>query len=789
MKSRHGLRPGLTGWLAAFCSISALVAACSDAGLVAAPAGGNAQVSGGTIGQAGSVGAIANNPQTQGDEASGQQRYDEMCAGCHGKQGEGGVGKALRGWAQGEAELIRVIDTRMPPTDPDKCRDKCARDVAAYILTAFGATEPVSCEGQQPGPRQLRLLPRREYERTVRDLFGAPATSGGGGGAGGSSGGGCGSDDDCDVKSESCVAGSCQKDPCNLVTFSYDPKGQSPKSVHVAGSFNDWPGTVAGGGWAMSYLPKHKLYVTKKSVANGSYTYKLVIDESTWITDPGNPNSEPDGFGGQNSKLSVSCAGSPAPGGITLPADLTSGFPVESRPKGYGFDNNAEAGLVTSVHVEQYLRAAAKIAAAAVGNLPAFLPCQASGDACAEQVVRAFGRRAFRRALSEAEVARYRGRLTSQPTFEQGVSLVLQIMLSSPHFLYRSEMGEAQADGTYRLTAYETATALSYTFWATMPDEDLLRAAEMGELSTREGVLTQAKRLLQDPRARETVSEFALSWLGVERVLSADKSPAMFPSWSDELGASMAEETRRFVSHVVFDGSKKFDELLSADYSFVDQALASHYGASASGAGFAKATMPAERQGGLLTQGSVLASYAHSDQSSPIRRGVFVRERLLCQVFGAPPPSAGGVPKVDPQATTRERFRQHTDDPVCKTCHQYIDEVGFAFEHFDATGHYRDTEAGKPIETKGDLRDIARFGDETSAPFDDVSGMAKTLSTSEPAAACFARQYYRYATGHLERPVDSCALSTLESGFAKGARDVQTMMLDVVSSDSFTVRK
>ncbi|MCA9699864.1 MAG: DUF1588 domain-containing protein, partial [Myxococcales bacterium] len=194
------------------------------------------------------------------------------------------------------------------------------------------------------------------------------------------------------------------------------------------------------------------------------------------------------------------------------------------------------------------------------------------------------------------------------------------------------------------------------------------------------------RRLLDDPRARELLGTFAAQWLGIESIAVADKSTVTYPEWQPALGAAMAEETRRFVTHVVFDGSGSFDELLTADYSLVNPALASHYGIAGLDPGlgdqdFVEAQLPPERAG-ILGHASLLASYAHSDQSSPVRRGLFVRQRLLCQQFGTPPPNAGGVPEVDPNATTRERFRQHSSDPNCSICHQFIDELGFGFERF-----------------------------------------------------------------------------------------------------------
>jgi mono/diheme cytochrome c family protein len=755
--------------------IASLLAACSAGNGVDLSPGGS-----GASGASGQGGGAA-----VGDRTRGEARYKELCASCHGPVGEGGAGKKLAGWSRGEPELVSIIDQRMPPDDPKKCAGQCAVDVAAYILASF-TSQPVVCTGAPPPwPRKLRLLTRREYNATVRDLFQLGGASPGGAA--------CQTDDGCDVKQQSCVGGACQADPCALHTFVLPAGGQKHASVHVAGSFNGWPGTLAGGGWPMSYVAAIDAYVVKHTIPDGMFTYKFVLDEKTWIADPSNPAQAPDGFGAVNSVLTQSCAGA-SPGGSPQGAmlvDFAKSFPVESRPKGYGFDNNADAGLVTSVHVDQYLLAGQQIAPLALPHLATLVPCVATSKdaACTTSLIRVLGRRAFRRPLTDAEVARYQT-AAAQDTFDHGAEVIVRAMLSSPYFLYRFEMGTAQPDGTYRLSPHEIAAALSYTFWGTMPDQALADAADKGQLATPDQLTAQATRLLADPRAREVIGTFALQWLGVEQVASSAKSGSLFPAWNGALGDAMVEETRRFVEHAVFDGTHRFDELLTSDTSYLDGALAALYGVSGvTGEAFVAAQLPPERRAGLLGQASVLASYAHSDQTSPVRRGVFVRERLLCQQFGTPPANAGGVPDVDPKATTRERFSQHSSDPACSSCHQYIDSVGFGFERFDAVGKFRTTENDKPIDAAGDLNDLGGLGTGTHAPFASLPALATALVQSESAPACFARQYARFARGALEQDADQCAVTAIEQAFATANHDIPSLLRSVVTAPGFVVRQ
>lgn len=521
-------------------------------------------------------------------------------------------------------------------------------------------------------------------------------------------------------------------------------------------------------------------YVVKRPLANGAHQYKFVID-GQWVLDDGNPERASDGFGGNNSVLNVQCNGTSAP---TPMSDLVATFPPESRPKGFTFDNNAEAGLVTSGHVEAYLGAAASIATRVTA------PCRPTGfdtRPCAEQFVTSFGRRVFRRPLTMEEVTRYSAAIVAAPSFDAGLARAAEWMFSSPHFLYRSELGVAQADGTFRLAPWELATALSYSLWQTTPDDALLDAAAQGKLSTSDDVTREARRMLADPRARAAMGTFATQWLGLERLTTVDKAPRLYPSFTPELRASMAAETPAFFEHVVFDGTGRFEELFAAPYSFVDAPLARHYGMEAP-AMREKRDVPAVRAAGLLGHASVLSSYAHSDQSSPVKRGVFVREHLLCQDFPVPPANAGGVPKVDPNATTRERFRQHSADPSCRACHQYIDEVGFGFEGFDAIGEARALENGKTIDTTGELRDVEAFGAGTTTSFTSLPQLATQLAQSQRAKSCFATMVFRQTRGRHEREEERCTVEALSGGFLKTGGDVRELFVQALADERFLTR-
>jgi hypothetical protein len=667
-----------------------------------------------------------------------------------------------------EALRLRIVTT-MPPGNEGSCDDSCARAIVTWLMSLPADQPPLVCDSFPPARRQLRLLTRREYANSIADLLGAPA------------GRACTSDAACTIATESCVSGACVPDGCGVRTFLWRANGRRPTSIHVAGSFNGWPATVAAGGWAMTLVAGSDSYIVKRPLANGAHQYKFVID-GQWVLDDANPERASDGFGGNNSVLTVQCSGTSAPGPMT---DLVAAFPPESRPKGFVFDNNAEAGLVTSGHVEASLGAAASIA----GRVTS--PCRPTGSdrrPCAEQFITSFGRKVFRRPLSAAEVTRYSNVVVAAPDFDAGVKQAAEWLFSSPHFLYRSELGVAQPDGTFRLTPWELATALSYSLWQTTPDDALLDAAAQGKLATSEDVSREARRMLTDPRARAALRTFATQWLGIERLTTVDKAPGVYPSFTPELRASMADETPAFFEHVVFDGTGRFEELFTAPYSFVDAPLARHYGLESPPATREKRDVPVVRAAGLLGHASVLSSYAHSDQSSPVKRGVFVREHLLCQDFPTPPANAGGVPKVDPNATTRERFRQHAADASCRACHQYIDEVGFGFEGFDAIGGARALENGKTIDTTGELRDVEAFGAGTSTSFTSLPQLATQLAQSQRAKSCFATMVFRQTRGRHEREAERCTVEALSSGFLKTGGDVRELFVQALADERFLTR-
>ncbi len=478
---------------------------------------------------------------------------------------------------------------------------------------------------------------------------------------------------------------------------------------------------------------------------------------------------------------------------ITRPS--VDNLPVESVVD--GFDNNAGAAVVTNRHLDEFLSTSERLATQALGASKVRLAPCAPAAGCDRTFIQNFGQRAFRRPLAPDEVTRYLTLFSPANTggsFDKGMELVIRTMLSSPYFLYRSEMGDRAADGTFRLSGYEIATALSFFLWGTTPDDPLMEAARSGALAQPAGFEAAARRLIEDRRSRPGMVAFFRQWLGTDGFLFTNKDAAVYPTFDDAVRRAMVDEQDAFVSHVVYNGTGKLGELFTADYTFASQPLARFYGLAGGGATPVqipgRTTPQAGTRGGLLLLGSVLGMYAHANESSPVRRGVFVRARLLCQTLPPPPENLNIMPPgLDPRLTTRARFARHSSEDVCKACHKFIDPVGFGFERYDGVAAYRTIEAGEAIDESGDVVGMESLESDASTPFDGPADLARLLAASPNAQACFARQMFRYARGGEDGGRDSCAIRRLQTLFQESGFDIKRLLLEVVRQKSFLTRR
>jgi hypothetical protein len=470
-------------------------------------------------------------------------------------------------------------------------------------------------------------------------------------------------------------------------------------------------------------------------------------------------------------------------GDDTEPADA---FPPDEKKLGVSV-----AGLVSSLTAEQYQQAAEEIANRALQNLDALLPCdpQSLGeDACAAKFITEFGTRAFRRPISDDEQTRLTALYQSSKTqwgFQSAIGLTLRAVLQSPHFLYVVEFGSEGAAGSkVLLTPWELATRLSYFLWSSTPDAELLALAESGELRNAAVLEEQARRMLADPKAKDSVRAFHVHWLDLEGIDTISKDPGFYPDFNEALRSSMREETERFVEHAVLEDGR-LETLLTANYSFVDSNLASLYGVAAPSSGWQRVQLPSGKRAGILTHASFLATQAKPNASSPVYRGKFVREALLCQTL--PPPPADLVivpPNPDPNATTKEQFKQHSEDPSCAGCHQLMDPIGFGFENYDGIGAWRSDQNGIAVDSTGEVFET----EDADGPFEGAVELAARLAGSEQVRECVARHWFRFAVKRGEVD-DMDSVNAAKYAFSQSGYDIRELMVAIALTDGFRYRK
>ncbi|HET8937850.1 MAG TPA: DUF1592 domain-containing protein [Polyangiales bacterium] len=484
---------------------------------------------------------------------------------------------------------------------------------------------------------------------------------------------------------------------------------------------------------------------------------------------------------------------------LGIDSSVGAGFPADDV--GVGFGNAADALLMTPLLADKLQSAAEDIANTA--ELARLAPCASSAadDNCLREVVTRFGMRAFRRPLAPTEVDTYFMLGKSAGAFEGGARLVVNAMLQSPNFLYRSELGKpsASAPGVFELDDYEVASELSYLLWQSMPDEALFQAAERGELRDLAQRQAQVERMLKADRARPVVRKFVFDWLGLSTIATVPKDTTRYPELTAEIRAAMEKEAERFVDNVMFGADTAHDgsirALLEADTTFLDAKLASFYAFGA--AADSGVQLTAQERRGILTLGGVLLTHSRSNDSSPIHRGKLVREKLLCQPL--PPPPPGLVlqpPGLDPTKTARQRYAAHSENAFCGNCHKLMDPIGLAFEHFDGIGRFRADDNGLPIDPSGEIvpnENQAQASSDADGPFMNSAQLIEQLANSQDVAGCYALQWFRFAYGEgkTERDSDaypSCQAKSFQAAMSGKGGSLREIVNALTQSDWFLTR-
>jgi hypothetical protein len=455
-----------------------------------------------------------------------------------------------------------------------------------------------------------------------------------------------------------------------------------------------------------------------------------------------------------------------------------------------GFDNDVAAQGASPLLAGAYLKAAERIAGRV--DLAAHLGCalDAGDDGCARAFIERIGRRAYRRPLRPAESTRLVSFYAANKGaygFEGTLRLTLQLILSSPQFLYRLELTPAAPGQVAKLTPHEIASRLSYLLWGSMPDDALFAAADAGQLTTREQIARQAERLLADGRARPRARDFFRQWMALGELEDVMRDSKRYPGWSQSLVAAMEIETPTFAERLLFDHDGRYADLVTASFSYMNKALATYLGGTPvpPGSTFEKVMLDPARHAGIVTHAGPLAMSSKEDQPHPIYRGRWLRAQLLCHEPPPPPPSVmAETPMLADKTTTRALFAQHAADPSCAACHRLIDPVGFGLEQFDATGKWRATDRGLPIDTRGEIVDAG----DASGPFTGAVELGRKLAKSDHAAGCLARQAFRYARGREGTADDRCALESVNALVKQAGGNLRALLVALTQTEDFVLK-
>jgi hypothetical protein len=412
--------------------------------------------------------------------------------------------------------------------------------------------------------------------------------------------------------------------------------------------------------------------------------------------------------------------------------------------------------------------------------------------ACARQIVDRLGTRAYRRPLTahdRAGLLAFYDRGAKVGGFDAGVRSALQAMLASPRFVFRFEQTPTTvaAGHDYRISDYELASRLSFFLWGTIPDERLLRLAAARQLALPATLSAEVKRMLADSRSEALASRFAAQWLRLQDVDKVRPDVYWFPDFDDQLAQAMKRETELLFTDIV-RRDRSVLEILTADYTFVNEKLARHYGIpDVSGDHFRRVAYPDTLRRGILGHGSVLLQTSVATRTSPVLRGKWIMEVLLAV---PPPPPPPNIPSLEEtkagiggkQLTTRERMEEHRKNPTCNTCHQYIDPLGLALDNFDVTGRWRYRENAMPLDTRGQLYDLTPV----SSP-----GQLSTalLKRPIPIARAFTENLLTYALGRRVEDEDQTTVRAITRSAATNGYRFSSFVTGVVNSPAFRLRR
>ncbi len=732
------------------------------------------------------------------DAPVGETIYQRHCVRCHGINGGGSTEhypKALTG-DRGIDELGQYIGKEMPPDQPGLLKANEAEQVARYIHGAF-----YSAEAQlrlHPPRIETTRLTGRQYAQTIADLmvafYGPPARS-----------------NDRGLKGNYTTV---NKNGDGKQVFerldpqiSFDFKDGSPKQ----GEFDpaefaiSWNGSIRApltGDYEFTVRSPNsfKLHVNDRKTAlidawiqSGDQTefrgtVRLLAGRDypvqLFFTKAGQGVKKPEELRKKIAPASITLSWKPPgrnqeiiPTSNLSPAEpretlvVRTPFPPDDRSTGI------ERGTSVSTEWDQAATDAAIEAVdfviSHIGDLSGFAEIEKKHEGTLKEFCGRFAERAFRRPLTKEQRALYIDRpFASAPDVASAVERVVLLVLKSPRFLY------TQLPGT-GVDSYGVAERLSFTLWDSLPDDTLLNAAATGKLKTRAQIAEQARRMCNDPRFENKMREFFVQWLKVDHAPALRKDPLEFPDFSGAVAADLKTSLDLFLEDLLHEPAMDFRRFLTADFLYLNAKLAPLYGAQGvAGDSFQKVTIKSEDRAGLLTHPYIMAVFADTRSTSPIRRGVFLARSVLGRTLNPPPDAVTPVPPdLHPKLTTRERTVLQTGAKSCQSCHGLINPLGFTLERYDALGRLHATENGKPIDANGSYQ--SRGGQ--SVALNGAKELSRFLVDSDEVQTALIEKLFYFSTMQPIRAHGPDALPNLKRDFLAGDRDLRRLMASMAT--------
>lgn len=738
-------------------------------------------------------------PAARAADLSGEQIYAAKCVNCHGRQGEGTAKQKRR--LEGDRsvnQLSELIGETMPEDDPGSLSPQESAAVAAYIHDAFYSA--VARERNRPARIELARLTVRQYRQAVSDVVGSFRGAAKWGEARGLhaeyfGGRGFGRRDAATKRVDANVN-------FNFGTDAPVPEIKEPHEFSIR-----WNGSLLApdtGEYEFVVRTEHaaRLWVNDQNVAlidawvkSGNdteykanlhllagrvYGLRLEFSKAKQGVNDSKKQKEPP----KSAPTSVALlwkrphgAVEPIPARHLSPDGAPEAFvcstPFPPDDRSYGW----ERGTTVSKEWDQATtNAAIETAGYVVKKINDLAGTrEREGDRAQKlrKFCRTFAERAFRRPLSDAEASVLIDKqFGAVPDPDLAVKRCIVLTLKSPRFLYREIDGKGDA--------WDVAARLSFGLWDSIPDQALWNAAASGSLATRTQVAQQAERMLGDLRARLKLREFLLKWLKADAAIDLAKDPDKFPEFDDAVISDLKTSLELFLDDVLWSPEPDFRRLLLTEEVFLNERLAKFYAVEVpAGGDFAKVKLDAGARAGALTHPYLMASFAHTSESSPIHRGVFLARGVLGQSLKPPPEAVAPLPAdLHPNLTTRQRVDEQTKPVACMTCHGIINPLGFTLEHFDAVGRFRGRDRDQWVNAAGSYR--TREG--TTVQVNGARELAQFLAGCDEAHAAFTEQLFHHLVQQPVRAYGPSALDELRSRFVAQGFHIRRLAVDILAA-------